>query len=306
MNKIFGWLLSGLFFLSSLQTTLACAFHGYNPNPTLVDVLLTTEQAVIARLDPANSQRYKVTEVLMGSEAPDIPVPVAANIRKTLAASPTNSILLARDGAYGPWMALTILDSRLQSVIKQVVHKQSAFNNGTGEARLAMFAKLVNDQSPAVRRLALQELDRAPYNALQRARLPKVQGLKQQLETGDEALMPIRVLLAGLTESQSFSGFMRDELDLAIKGDIAYMGAYATALVELEGKPAVEHLLQSHLSNKALPLTTRTKLLQALSIQHKTAPRATRRAIAQGVANLLHTSPELSESAAQFFGFRKG
>ncbi len=303
-NKFLGLVFAGVLSLSLTQTALACAFHGYTPNPTLVDVLLTTEQVAVARLDPAQPSRYKLVEVLMGPDVSDIPLPVAKSVRKLLAARPSRSVLLARDGAYGPWLALTILDSRLHDVVKQVTQRQSALINGGDEKRLAFFAKLLNDPSPAVGRLALQELDRAPYSALRGVKLPNIQNLKRQLETGDEELMPVRILLAGLSRNQGYSHFLSDELDMAIEGNIPYMGAYATALIELGGAKAAQEIIDHHLKPQVLPFETRVKLLQALSVQHKASPRSTRRAIARGVAELLRSSPDLKEPAAQYFGFR--
>lgn len=303
-HKVFGWLLSGALSLSSVPPTLACAFHGYTPNPTLVDLLMMTEQVVIAELDPSQPNRYRPLEVLMGPDITDIPITVSTSIAKTLSTRPSARVLLARDGAYGPWVVLTVLDQRLHEVLSHVIERQSALINGGDEERLALFASLLNDSSDDVRRLSLQELDRVPYSALREVRLPSIANLKRDLETGDEGLMPIRILLAGLSQDQSFSPFLLEELDMAVNGDIAYMGAYATALIELNRQDAVLGILDRYVANKAQPLDRRTKILEALSIQHKTAPRQTRREIARGVASVLHHSPELKEPAARFFGFR--
>ncbi len=283
---------------------MACAFHGYTPDPTLVDVLLATEEIAVVRLDPANNNSYKLLEVLAGPEVSEFPIPVTAEIRNALSASPSAGLLVARDGAYGPWMALTILDPSFRKVIDQVVLRRSALINGGEEARSELFAKLLNDQSPAVRALALQELDRTSYSTLRSARLPKVKNLKRDLRIGDEAFMPIRVLLAGLSRDQSLHSFLSSELNMAIEGNIPYLGAYATAMIELNGTSAVQEILDRYLRPGVLPLETRTKLLEALSVQHKAAPRSVRREIAQEVARLLRDSPDLRDAAARFFGMR--
>ena len=303
-RKIFGWLLCGALSLGNSSPALACAFHGYTPNPTLVDLLMMTEQVVIADIDPSHPNRYRLLEVLMGPHVPDIPITVSASVTGIISKNPSARVLLARDGAYGPWLMLTVLDTRLHHVLSQVIKRQSALINGGNEERLALFVSLLNDPSPDVHRLALQELDRAPYSALQKRPIPNIVGLKQDLETGDEGLMPIRVLLAGLTKDQSFKPFMMEELAMAVEGNVSYMGAYATALIELGGADAVQYLINAYLTDKAQPLDRRIKILQALSLQHKNADRKTRREIARGVAHELHQSPELKEPAARFFGFR--
>ena len=303
-NRVLGWALSGILCLSAGEATWACAFHGYTPDPTLVDVLLATEQVAVVRLDPANPSRYTLLQVLAGPDVSEFPIPVTDSIRRTLVARPSASLLVARDGAYGPWMALTILDPRFQKVITRVVERQADLLNGGDDARLALFAKLLNSESAAVRHLALQELDRVAYSSLRTARIPKVQGLQRALETGDEELMPVRVLLAGLSGDQSYSSFLSGELDMAVEGRLPYMGAYATALIELNGKSAVQEIIDRYLKPRVLPLETRTKLLEALSVQHKAAPRSTRREIARDIAELLRDSPDLREPAARFFGLR--
>jgi len=303
-NSIYGALLSGLFSLGIAGSALSCAFHGYTPNPTLVDLLLATEQAIIAEPDPADPSQYKLVEVLMGPEVAEIPIPVSAATRKALSARSSARVLLARDGAYGPWMELTVLEHRLQSVLVQVAKRQAALLNGGDKDRLALFAKLLNDPSPDVRRLSLQELDRAPYSTLRNMRLPNIQNLKRDLETRDEDLMPIRILLAGLSQDQSFSRYLSQELETAVQSDTPYMGAYATALIELDGPTAVQTILEHYLSDRAQPLERRIKILEVMSIQHKAAPRKARREIARGVASILRQSPDLKEPAASLFGLR--
>ncbi len=303
-RKIFGWLLCGALSVSNSAPSLACAFHGYTPNPTLVDLLMMTEQVVIADIDPSQPNRYRLLEVLMGPHVSDIPITVSASVTKTISQNPSARVLLARDGPYGPWQMLKVLDNRLHHVLSHVIERQSALINGGDEERLTLFVSLLNDPSPDVHQLALQELDRAPYSALQKLIIPNIAGLKQEIETGDEGLMPIRVLLAGLTKDQSYKPFMMEELAMAVEGNVSYMGAYATALIELGGTDAVQYLIDEYLTDKAQPLDSRIKILEALSLQHKNAERKTRRAIARGVAHELHQSPELKEPATRFFGFR--
>lgn len=303
-TRVCGWVLGGMLGLGGAQAATACAFHGYTPDPTLVDILLTTEQVVIVRLDPSNPNRYTPVDALIGPDALDVPIVPGAATRARLSGRPSATVLLARDGAYGPWLELAVLDDRYRAIVDHVLQRQSAWLFGGEKERLSLFAERLNDPNPDIRRLALQELDRAPYGTLQDLRLPSVRNLRQDLETGDDDLMPIRILLAGLSKDTSLSRFLSTELDAAIHNDVPYMGAYATALIELEGQAAVQAILDRHLSAGTLSLETREKLLEALALQHKTAPAPTRRVIASGVADLLRTSPDLNEAAARQFGFR--
>lgn len=303
-NWLLGWILSGALGLGLAEGAKACAFHGYTPNPTLIDVLLTTEQVVIARPASPGSNRYKLVETLAGPEVSNIPITVDPATRALLDGKPSSTVLLARDGSYGPWLEIAILDDRYRKFVTGVLQQQSELRLGGDKKRLRLFATLVNDQNPDIRRLALRELDRAPYGDLKRLRLPRIHNLRQDLEAGDRDLMPIRVLLAGLSQDRSFTGFLSAKLDAAIQDEVPYMGAYATAMIELEGRTAVQDILERHLKAEGQSTATREKLLQALAIQYKTAPGPTRRFISRGVADLLRNSPELGDVAARQFGFQ--
>lgn len=303
-NRFLGWVLCAVLSLVGAGQTVACAFHGYTPSQTLVDILLATEQIAIARLDPSNPDRYLLVETLAGPDVPDLPVKVDPGMRALLAEDPSSTVLLARDGAYGPWMEIAFLDDRYRDFIFRILRRQSELLLGNDRKRLRLFAELLNDPSPDIRRLALQELDRAPYGDLKSLRLPKVQTLRQDLGSSDDALLPIRVLLAGLSRDLSYSPVLSDGLDTAIRQDLPYLGAYATALVELEGQQAVELIFDRYLTSASLSPLAQERLLQAMFIQYKTAPRSTRQLISREVAALLRKSPELEEMAARQFGFQ--
>ncbi|MEL7204869.1 MAG: hypothetical protein AAGL19_11895, partial [Pseudomonadota bacterium] len=88
------------------KTVAACEFHGYIPDPTLVDILLGTEHVVVARPDPVDPSRYKPTESLIGPWDITIPLAVSDDIRMQL--SGDEAVLLAREEAYGPWLELAV------------------------------------------------------------------------------------------------------------------------------------------------------------------------------------------------------
>lgn len=296
------WILGTVLTAASAPQALACAFHGYTPNPTLVDLLLATEQVVFAQLDPADPGQYSSVKTLVGPDAIDIPIAPDAATRQRLSRNPNETILLARDGAYGAWLELALLDPGYRRVIEDVMQNQSAWSYGDDAGRAALFARHVNDPNPELRRLALQELDRAPYATLQDLRLPPINGLKQDMRSGDPDLTPIRVLLAGLSGDQGFAPILQTDLDRAIQANVPYIGAYATALIELQGADGVDTLADRYISSKSLSFDTREKLLEALAIQYQTAPATTRNAITRNLAGLLRSSPELKEAASRQFG----
>jgi len=305
-KKLLGWGLAGLMSITAAQTALACAFHGYIPNPTLVDVLLRTEQVVVARLSSGNGWQYVPVETLMGFAVTEVPGTASRSMRKQLRGDPSATVLLARDGAYGPWFEVAVLDAGYRTMVDEVLKRQTPWMFGDISDRLAFFAKRVNDPNPDIRRLALRELDRVSYADLQRARLPKVQNLQRDLTSGEADLRPVRILLAGLSGDAAYVGPLQARMDQAFDDDTPYLGAYVTALIELQGKAAVEMIVQRYLLSGRASGQRTDKLMQALALQYKSAPRGTRRTIAREVAALSRHSADFAQATATYFGYERG
>lgn len=293
-TKYLGWALASLLSLGPTPSALACEFHGYTPNPTLVDLLLATEQAVVAR--PTSRGTYETLDALLGPNLGDIPVTPGAAFRDA------GMVLLVRDEAYGPWIEVEALDARFQGIIKTVVQNQSAWQLGRDAGRIELFAALVNDPNPNIQRLDLQELDRLPYATLKSVNVPPIRGLLENIEAGALDQRPIRILLAGLSNDQSFGPVLANALHQAVLQEKAYLGAYVTALIELQGKPAVEAIVAHYLASGARSQGIQEKLLDALALQYKTARGTTSRTIAREMASLVREKPELADLLIAQFG----
>ena len=275
----------------------ACAFHGYTPNPTLVDVLLATEQVALGQPVAGRAGLYRVTQTLAGPPLTEVEVPPGSRLK-----TPQDDlVLLARDGAYGHWLPLAVMEDGFAHVVTQVMAQQSNWIYGDDGPRLQFFARLINDPNQQVRTLALEELDRVPYAALRAAPLPKVQGLAQELASGDEVLLPIRVLLAGLSKDRGYAGYLMAELDKAVEEDLPYLGAYAVALIELDGKAGVQRIFEEYLQPGDLPESTQVRLVQALVLQYRNGAGAARRVIGDEMAAQARRSPQLARIAKEHF-----
>ena len=270
------------------KTVAACEFHGYIPDPTLVDILLGTEHVLVARPDPVDPSRYKPTQALSGPWDITIPLAVSDDIRKQL--SGDEAVLLAREEAYGPWLELAVIDDEFRAIVDQVMKRQSDWIYGEDAERF--------------RELALRELDRADYVVLWGLSIPNVGRLRREIEDVDDELRPIRILLAGLSGDQSYVDAIGDGLSRAVDLDLPYLGAYATALIELQGPKAVKAIVDTHFSPATQPSDTYERLLEAFAIKNQTAKGMPRRAISQGVGQVLQASPELAGAAARQFGIR--
>ena len=295
-----GWTAALLLALTPAQDAVACAFHGYIPDPTLVDMLLETEQAVIAR--PNASGNYDTIDALLGPDLGTIPIAASAAFRTATSQDSGATVLLVRDGAYGPWTEAALLDTRYRSVIDTVIENQSAWQMGRDSERRRLFASLVNDPNPDLQRLALQELDRLPYPTLKDLRVPPLRNLMQDIETGDPDQRPIRILLAGLSGDRSFAAPLATALHNAVLQDTAHLGAYVTALIELQGQPAVEAIVAHYLKPGLVTQSVQDKLLDALALQYRAARSATRRSIAREVAALVRHNPAMADRVIAQFG----
>ncbi|MFA8387065.1 MAG: hypothetical protein ACEPO2_15695 [Pelagibaca sp.] len=299
-KKHLGWALASVLSLGPTPDALACEFHGYTPDPTLVDLLLATEQAVIAR--PTSRGTYKIVDALLGPDLGEVPVPVSLHFRTQLEGDKSATALLVRDGAYGPWIEVALLDPQFRSIIQTVVQNQSAWQLGRDAGRIQVFAALVNDPNPNIQRLALQELDRLPYATLKGVNVPPIRGLLENIEAGELDQRPIRILLAGLSNDRSFGPVLANALHQAVLQDKAYLGAYVTALIELQGKPAVEAIVAHYLSSGATSQGVQEKLLDALALQYKTSRGPTSRTIAREMASLVREKPEMADLLIAQFG----
>jgi hypothetical protein len=210
--------------------------------------------------------------------------------------------LLVRDGAYGPWTEAALLDTRYRNVIDTVIQNQSAWQLGQDRGRARLFAALVNDTNPDLQRLALQELDRLPYPMLKELRVPPLRTLMQDIVTGDPDQRPIRILLAGLSGDRSFAAPLANALHNAVLQDTAHLGAYVTALIELQGAAAVEAIVAHYLMPGHMTQSVQDKLLDALALQYRAARSATRRSIAREVAALVRRNPAMADRVIAQFG----
>jgi hypothetical protein len=294
------WVLAAVLCLAPAANALACAFHGYTPNPTLVDLILATEQAVVAR--PSSDGTYEIVEALLGPGLGDIPMSASAEFKRNLSADTGVTALLVRDGAYGPWIEAAVMDTRFRGLIDIVIENQRSWQWGEEVGRIQLFAGLVNDPNPNIQRLALQELDRLPYATLRKVRVPPIRNLKEDIASGRTDQRPIRVLLAGLSNDPSFGPILAEATHRAVLQDKPYLGAYITAMIELHGKPAVDPLIATYLASGGTSQSVQTKILDALSLTSKTARRDVRRAISQQLTELVRTRPEISELVIAQFG----
>lgn len=293
--------------VAPIRPTLACGFHNYLPQPTMVDRLLGSDQIVLARPAPDNPFRFVPVEVIEGALADvDLPHLVDSATRRKLALNPNSAILFARDEADGSWHRLAMLDTATQPVLRTVFARLAAWEMGPDTDRFRYFASLLNHPDRRIHTAALRELDLASYVELRELPLDiDVARLRAQLNDPMEFdLRPIRILLLGQSEMPDLKPEFRAGLQRSIELESSELGAFATALIELGGSASVEEIAATYLINQQVPLVPREVLIEALALHHESGSPELRKTISRSLATAAWVDPALAGAIARQFGSR--
>lgn len=284
-----------------------CGFHNYTPQPTLVDRLLGSDDIVLARPSSENPFRYEPVELLEGRiEYVEIPQLVDSTSRRRFALSSEAKMLFARDSTYGPWQQLAFVDAAFEPVLRTVMDRLSSWEMGDDEDRFSYFASILDHPDQRLHTMALRELDLAGYNLL-RELSPTVDSVKlrERIDDPREAdLKPIRILLLGLSGDENVASWLRDGLRDSVVAGGQYIGAFATALIELNGAEAVRYIAASYLTDLGVPRYSRELLVEALALHGQAEDLATGAAVSEAIESALWIDPGLAGPVARQFGSR--
>ncbi|WP_172297253.1 hypothetical protein [Pseudoruegeria sp. HB172150] len=229
-----------------------------------------------------------------------------------LAENPQDSVLLVKVSGYedasqpgtdAAWYNAAYLDPSYQAVIEQIVPQLPNWSFGDEQERFQLFASLLDHSSQEVRTLALKELDRADYSVLRELNLEHLPS-GEDIATGDPELLPIRILLAGLAGRIELTEVLESGLHNNVDTDLPYLGAYSSALVELNGSVAAEEIANDYLRSDTIPFSTREKILESFAILARAGAPETSQAIRQITTDVLLEAPELAPAVARQFGFQ--
>lgn len=293
--------------LLGAPAALACAFHTYVPQPTLVDRMLASEHIVLARNSAEDPFRYQALEAIAGGTAHvTLPALVDTVSRRKLAGDSTARVLFARDGAYGPWQRLAFVDASFQPVLDAIVARLPRWALGPGSERYQFFADLLNHPDPFIHALALRELDQAAYSALRALDLDVPVGrLAARLnDPAEYHLKPIRILLLGLADQPQLRSRLERGVASAIPVGGGVLGAYATAYLESYGASGVERVSRTYLQDRLISPEARELLLEALAIHSASGAPDVAEAVRVRVKEAVHRDASLAPAVARQFGIR--
>lgn len=280
-----------------------CGFHNYTPGPTMVELMLGSSAIVLARQSDVTPFRYAIYEVLAGHD-PGVTIPylVDTATRRTLKTADA-AVLFAYDAHNQTWQNLGLVDGETLPVIERILLNLPDWRMGGDLERAEMFALLLDHPNATIRRLALRELDRVDYSVLRELVLladtrPLLLGLNDLTERN---LEPIRALLLGLSRDMSVSGHLYRGLAENLLFGGPEVGAYATALIELQGVGAVEYLIRDHLSDQSLPDISKELIIEAMALHSSYGRVEVAKAVADRLDQSIRQNPALAVPAARQF-----
>ncbi len=273
----------------------------------MVDRLLSSEHIVLARPRADNPFRYEAIQALEGSlESVEIPQLVDSATRRRLASDPEAQVLFARDGSYGPWRRVALIDGELSPVVDHVMRKLPEWELGGDADRLGYFATLLNSPDIRIQSLALRELDQADYGLLRALPLEiEPERILSRLNLLHEYdLSPIRILLLGLSQQPEILGLLEAGVARHTRSTGTLLGAYATAMIELGGPDAIDHLASTYLSDRSILDANRELIAEAMALHSLNGNPETRVAARAAISSSVKMNPELAPTVARQFGIR--
>lgn len=288
-------------------SAISCGFHNYAPQPTLVDRLLGSEEIVLARSAPHNPFRFEAIEALEGHlESAEIPFLVDSVTRRRFATDANTAVLFARDGAYGPWQRLALVDATMDPVLRAIMEQIPAWEIGSEIDRFRYFAPLLNHPDDRIHKMALREMDQADYSILRNLdlRIEPWRLLERLNEPNESEYRAIRILLLGLSSDAQLRDRLEQGVETSFRSEGVHLGAYATALIELVGPDAVGFLAANYLTNPTHSLLSRELLIEAVSLHGGTDNAELETSILQAINSSLWLDPRLAGATARQFGAR--
>lgn len=299
--------LSSTMALSSVAVAQACAFDMVKPERTIIDWIVETDQLVLARPQTDNAFLFETVDVLIGEERTDaIDTLVDTNTRRKLAMNPNDAVLFAQDQS-GEWHRVTYVNDTFQGVLDTALQNRTDWRGSIPASRLAFIEGLQDSEDPVQTALLIGELDKVPYDQLRQLnlRLSTDTLLDELWTTAGYPYQAIRALLLGLSDDEEARQEIAAYIERVTPWDWANnLGAFAAALIEIDGINGVNALAEGMLQDPNQPLDKIEQVIMALSVQHNVATPEVQNAIAQAIRDLVDLRPETAAPIARQFTLR--
>ena len=289
------------------ELALACAFHVQLPEKAIGDHLIESSVVVLAREDPVKQWTFRPVVALKGDAADaTIDLFVPSTTRRRLSKNPGDAVLLSFSPDEGSWRRLAYVRSRDRPLFEHMVRISASWSQPAGQrVRNLFFAGLRDHEDRSLQHIALTELDRTAYRDLRTFKIRQstdvlAEGLWQPFE---QPWAPIRILLIGIRGDQDGKALVHKTIAAAEKtGWSMHLGAWATALVEMDGEAGVERLRSGFLVRADKPQQQIEAVLTALAVHGAGGDPDLGPPINVVISTLVEERPELVATIARIFG----
>ena len=277
------------------------------PEHTLADRVLGATDVVLARPDPDQPFTFAPVATLKGDGAGSpISQLVDSQTRRHLDADPDASVLFARDA--DGWTRLADATPQLRATVAAILDAAEAWDaEADHAARFAFFAARHDHEDPTVRALALAEISRSPYAQIRtinprlgRAALSRVMRDPKMTEWA-----PIHILFLGLSDDPADHAFVRRAFDAVSGGSGGHLAAWATALAEVDGPPAIDRLRALYFKDPGRSPEDMRAVAIALATLAEGGDPALRAGIDAAFRDLAMERPALAGEAARYLTWAK-
>lgn len=289
---------------------VSCAFHTVLPERTAIDRVLESDHLVLARPDPENPFAFRVTETLIdGKREVVLTDLVDSYTRRALASDPEDTVLFGYDAETAEWRRIAYISPAYRAVVERVLAERDGWVQPYDPARFEIFEALQIHPDPALRNLALREIDKAPYDVLRGIdlQIPVEELLAGMGNIQAYSYIPIRALLLGLSGDDAARAKLRSYVDTVAGWNRGtdHLGAFAAGLIEIDGTDGVNQLERQILSAPGQPLDKLEQVVEALAIHNGGGTPGMRAAIAGALDRMIGARPETAPLVARQFGGRQ-
>ncbi|NOD76200.1 hypothetical protein [Ruegeria sp. HKCCD4332] len=257
--------------------------------------------------DPVDPLRYDpIAAIGIAREDIEIPQRVDATAIERLGKSPGAYAVFGRE-KYGAWTRLALVDGDLIPIFDHIIARLEDWRGGNDADRLAYFGAMLGHSDIRVHRLALRELDRVDYKTLKGLELtiPAASITSQWVALSDPTLLPIQILLLGLSDGREAERPLKVGLKVYSNKSGPALGAFATAFLEHGGPEAAFELAMGYLADETLPLENKELVAEALAIHSQSGEEEMQNVVRGAVATVLQNEPSIAAVVARQFGARE-
>ena len=276
------------------------------PEKTITDQLLHADVVVLARENPEKPFSYIAKKVLKGNLANTaIDLFVNSSIRRRLALYPDQSVVLTFNTVTNKWQSAGYATPAYRTLVDQILAREPVWTHlgaDSAKSRATFFAPYLAAADPAVSKLAYLEVGQASYDSIRQAnafvsteQIYRFLGNSQYIEWH-----ALYILLLGVEANPAEKEVIRTKMARLAKYDQKLnLSAWATALIEIDGKDAIHRLESDYLGKPGRDPDTVLEVVKALSVHGSRDRPRLRRRIAESYELLIQTYPSLAGWAAR-------